>query len=136
MALPCQCAWDKLGGKHGGDALPPNVIRRTLPVVLAVACALAGRSDPVASQDQTFPREQVQAGSRLYEQRCAICHGRNMRNPDEEIGAFDLRYFPHDGHDRFIRSVTGGKNSMPAWGALISSADIEALWAYVCAGEK
>ena len=116
--------------------MPRKVIRRTLPVVLAVACALAGRSDPVASQSQTFPREQVQAGSRLYEQRCAICHGRNMRNPDEEIGAFDLRYFPRDGHDRFIRSVTGGKNSMPAWGALISSADMEALWAYVCAGEK
>jgi mono/diheme cytochrome c family protein len=118
-------------------ALPPSqVIRRTLPVVLAAACALAGRSDPIAAQDETFPREQVQAGARLYAQRCAICHGPNMRDPDGEIGAFDLRYFPRDSHDRFIRSVAGGKNSMPAWGGLISLAEIEALWAYVCAGEK
>jgi mono/diheme cytochrome c family protein len=117
--------------------LPPSqVIRRTLPIVLVLAFALVGRSDPVVAQNETFSREQVQAGSRVYAQRCATCHGRNMRNPDEEIGAFDLRYFPRDGHDRFIRSVTGGKNTMPAWGGLISPADIEALWAYVCAGEK
>ena len=116
--------------------MPPKVIRRTLAVVLAVACALAGRSDPVASQEQSFSREQVQAGSKLYAQRCAICHGPRMRDPDGEIGAFDLRYFPRDGHDRFIRSVAAGKNSMPAWGGLISLAEIEALWAYVCAGEK
>jgi mono/diheme cytochrome c family protein len=118
-------------------ALPPSqLIRRTLPIVLVLATALVGQSDPVAAQDETFSREQVQAGSRVYAQRCATCHGRNMRNPDEEIGAFDLRYFPRDEHDRFIRSVTDGKNSMPAWGAVISLADIEALWAYVCAGEK
>jgi len=117
--------------------LPPSqVIRCTLPIVLVLASAVVGRSDPVAAQDETFSREQVQAGSRLYAQRCATCHGRNMRNPDEEIGAFDLRYFPRTGHDRFVRSVMGGKNSMPAWGAVISLADIEALWAYVCAGEK
>jgi len=118
-------------------ALPPSqVICRTLPIVLVLAFALVGRTDPVAAQEETFPREQVQAGSRLYAQRCATCHGRNMRNPDEEIGAFDLKYFPRTGHDRFVRSVTDGKNSMPAWGAVISSADIEALWAYVCVGEK
>jgi mono/diheme cytochrome c family protein len=109
---------------------------KSFPLVLAVACALVGSSDPIAAQDQSFSREQVQAGSRLYAQRCATCHGRNMRDPDEEIGASDLRYFPRDGHDRFVRSVAGGKNSMPAWGSLISPADIEALWAYVCAGEK
>jgi mono/diheme cytochrome c family protein len=118
-------------------ALPPSqVIRRTLLIVLVLAFALVGRSDPTAAQNETFSREQVQAGSRVYAQRCATCHGRNMRNPDEEIGAVDLRYFPRDGHDRFVRSVTGGKNTMPAWGGLISPADIEALWAYLCAGEK
>jgi mono/diheme cytochrome c family protein len=119
-----------------GSLRASQLTGRTLSIVLALACAWVGRSGPVAAQDETFSRELVQAGSRLYAQRCATCHGRSMRNPDEEIGAFDLRYFPRDGHDRFIRSVTGGKNSMPAWGGLISPADIEALWAYVCAGEK
>src|SRR5262249_2388916 len=50
---------------------PSQVICHTLPIVLVLAFALAGRSDPVAAQDETFSREQVQAGSRLYAQRCA-----------------------------------------------------------------
>ena len=127
----------KFSNSTKNPALPLSQVScRTLPIVLALVCALVGRSDPVGAQGETFSREQVQAGSRLYAQRCATCHGRNMRNPDEEIGAFDLRYFPRDAHDRFIRSVTGGKNSMPAWGGLISPAELEALWAYVCSGEK
>jgi mono/diheme cytochrome c family protein len=32
--------------------------------------------------------------------------------------------------------VTKGKNSMPAWGDLLKPVEIEALWAYVVAGEK
>ena len=72
----------------------------------------------------------------MFAQRCAICHGQKMQNPDMDIGAFDLRYFPRDDHDRFVSSVTGGKNTMPAWGGVISPADIEALWAYVCTGDN
>jgi hypothetical protein len=59
-----------------------------------------------------------------------------MQNPDEEIGAFDLRQFPRDQHDRFVMSVSQGNNSMPSWGDRIKPSDIEALWAYVCAGER
>jgi mono/diheme cytochrome c family protein len=51
-------------------------------------------------------------------------------------GAFDLRTFPPDQKSRFITSVTKGKNSMPPWGGLFSPQEIEALWAYVMAGEK
>ena len=49
-------------------------------------------------------------------------------------GAFDLRTFPSDQKSRFVNSVTNGKNSMPPWGGLFSTDDIEALWAYVMAG--
>jgi len=90
---------------------------------------------PVAAQG-SFPPEQILAGSKTYAQRCAICHGQKMLNPDTDLGAFDLRTFPRDEHDRFVNSVTNGKSSMPAWGSLISRSDIEELWAYVCAGEK
>ena len=83
-----------------------------------------------------FAPEQVQAGSLLYSRNCAICHGQRMQNPDEEIGAFDLRQFPHDQHDRFVASVSRGLNAMPAWGGVFKPADVEALWAYVCEGEK
>jgi mono/diheme cytochrome c family protein len=60
----------------------------------------------------------------------------SMQNPDEEIGAVDLRHFPHDQHDRFVASVSRGVNAMPAWGGVLKPAEVEALWAYVCEGEK
>jgi mono/diheme cytochrome c family protein len=59
-----------------------------------------------------------------------------MRDPDVEIGAFDLRQFPRDQHDRFVNSVTYGKDIMPSWGNELKPADIEALWAYVCTEER
>ena len=56
-----------------------------------------------------------------------------MQDPES---AFDLRKFPPAEHDRFVRSVKSGKNQMPPWGDLLTSDDIEALWAYVIMGEK
>ncbi len=85
---------------------------------------------------ETFPPGLVQIGSKIYATNCAICHGPKMENPDTEVGAFDLRFFPHDEHDRFVDSVTNGKNAMPSWGDRLKLADIEALWAFVCADEK
>jgi mono/diheme cytochrome c family protein len=76
--------------------------------------------------------EQVKRGSGLYAQHCAPCHGVRMQDPD----AFDLRKFPRDGHARFVRSVTHGKNSMPPWGGLLQPDEIASLWAYVVRGEK
>ena len=72
-------------------------------------------------------------GSGMYAQNCAPCHGPRMRDPD---GAFDLRTFPRDQKSRFLTSVMKGKNSMPPFGGLFQSGEIEALWAYVTAGEK
>jgi mono/diheme cytochrome c family protein len=47
-----------------------------------------------------------------------------------------LRKFPHDQRSRFINSVTNGKNQMPPWRGQLKPEEIEALWAYVVAGEK
>jgi mono/diheme cytochrome c family protein len=101
---------------------------------LVALSMLAFFAQPLLAAD--FAPEQVQAGSSLYLRNCAICHGRGMQNPDEEIGAFDLRHFPHDQHDRFVASVSRGVNAMPAWGGVLKPAEVEALWAYVCEGEK
>ena len=51
-------------------------------------------------------------------------------------GSFDLRTFPPGQYARFAGSVTKGKNNMPPWGEVLSPDDLEALWAYVVAGEK
>ena len=56
-----------------------------------------------------------------------------MKNPE---GAFDLPTFPKDGKERFVRSVSKGKNSMPPWDGLLKPEEIEALWAYVHTGDK
>src|SRR5690242_20597347 len=77
--------------------------------------------------------EQIKKGSELFAHHCAPCHGVRMKDPE---GAFDLRKFPPDAHERFVRSVTKGKNSMPPWGGLLQSDEIASLWAYVVAGEK
>jgi mono/diheme cytochrome c family protein len=84
-----------------------------------------------AAQDATS--EQFKLGSDTYARHCSACHGARMKNPE---GAFDLPTFPKDGKDRFVRSVSKGKNSMPPWDGLLKPDEIEALWAYVYTGEK
>jgi mono/diheme cytochrome c family protein len=94
---------------------------------LALACAGA------RAQEQTqFPPEQIKNGAELFARHCATCHGTRMRNPQ---WAIDLRTFPRDAHDRFVDSVTYGKRNMPPWDDVLGSDDIEALWAYLVAGE-
>ena len=81
---------------------------------------------------EVFPPERVAAGAAIFARNCSPCHGTRMLNPE---AAFDLRQFPPDQHDRFVNSVTRGKNQMPPWGDLFKADEIEALWAYVTAGE-
>lgn len=102
-----------------------------LSAVLALACAAAAPGE--TPQAPSFAPEQVRAGAAIFARNCSPCHGARMADPQ---GAFDLRNFPHDQHARFVSSVARGKNSMPPWGDLLKPEEIEALWAYVVAGEK
>ena len=72
-------------------------------------------------------------GAEIFERNCAPCHGPRMQDPES---AFDLRKFPRDQYDRFVNSVTRGKNQMPPWGDMLKPEEIEALWAYVTTGER
>ncbi len=82
---------------------------------------------------EDFPPDRIKAGAAIYSRNCSPCHGTRMQNPE---AAFDLRTFPPDEHERFVSSVTHGKNQMPPWGDLFNANDIESLWAYVMAGER
>jgi mono/diheme cytochrome c family protein len=104
--------------------MPGRAIGAT--VALAVTCVSA-------ACEESFPPEQIRAGAEIFERNCAPCHGPQMRDPES---AFDLRKFPHNQHDRFVTSVTRGKNQMPPWGDMLKSDEIEALWAYVTVGER
>jgi mono/diheme cytochrome c family protein len=113
----------------GEGAGLPRFVRRGAKGVIAIAAMVA--LDAAAAQE--FPPQQIEAGAKIFARNCSPCHGARMRDPE---GAFDLRKFPHDAHDRFIASVTRGRNQMPPWGDLLKPEEIEALWAYVVAGEK
>ena len=93
---------------------------------LALTCASA------AAQEQ-FPPEQVKTGASLFARHCATCHGTRMRNPQ---WGTDLRTFPRDARVRFVDSVANGKRNMPPWDDVLKADEMEALWAYVMAGER
>jgi len=94
-------------------------------VALVLACAHA--------QAQPFPPEQIGRGAALYVTYCVTCHGWQMEHPG---GSFDLRLFPPGQFARFASAVLKGKNTMPPWGDVLGAAEVEALWAYVLAGER
>lgn len=82
---------------------------------------------------QVFTPGQIQAGAEVFARHCAPCHGARMIKPEVD---FDLRKFPRDQPGRFVNSVTNGKNAMPPWSGVLKPDEIDALWAYVIAGEK
>jgi mono/diheme cytochrome c family protein len=82
---------------------------------------------------QPFAAEQIKKGAELYETHCQTCHGPRLANPP---WAPDLRKFPREDRARFVDTVTYGKRGMPPWDDVLKPEDIEALWAYVLAGEK
>jgi mono/diheme cytochrome c family protein len=119
----------------GEGASPPRFAEwfRSVAAAAALSAATALGVGGAAAQEPSFPPEQIVTGAKIFARNCSPCHGARMRDPE---GAFDLRKFPHDAHDRFVNSVTHGKGQMPPWGDLLKPDDIEALWSYVVAGEK
>jgi cytochrome c6 len=103
-------------------------------VELTIVAALCLANAAAATEEaQGFPKEQVAAGAELYAVNCSPCHGARMQDAG---AAFNLRKFPPDQHDRFINSVTRGKNQMPPWGDFFKPDQLEALWSYIMAGER
>jgi mono/diheme cytochrome c family protein len=88
--------------------------------LIALAFVLV-HSPAIAEEAQSFPKEQIAAGAELYAVNCSPCHGARMQDPG---AAFNLRKFPP------------GKNQMPPWGDFFKPEQLEALWAYIMAGER
>ena len=104
--------------KHGIAAL-----------LLLTLCASSVAQSPGSA---SFPPEQIQRGATLYAANCESCHGVRMIGPP---WAIDLATFPRDRPDRFVDSVTYGVRTMPPWGDVLKPDDVQALWAYLVAGE-
>ena len=67
-------------------------------------------------------------GRKTYTSYCARCHGFNLVMV---TGTFDLRQFPKDDKERFVRSVSKGVRAMPAWEGVVKPEEIDAIWTYV-----
>ena len=72
-------------------------------------------------------------GLRLRRIRPTPCHGVRLNGSEM---AFDLRKFPPGQRERFLTSVTRGKNQMPPWGDFFKPDQLDMLWAYISAGER
>ena len=108
-----------------GNGKTPRV---ALALCITLVCASAAAQDA-----KPFPPEQIKRGADLYKSHCEACHGVRMVGPP---WATDLKTFPRDKPARFVDAVTYGVRAMPPWGDLLKPEEIEALWAYVVAGEK
>ena len=108
------------------------VVRKAVGLAAGVALMALAAQLPAQSPEQ-FPPDRVKAGADLYAQTCSHCHGPRML---ESQVPMDLRKFPPGEKSRFIRSVIKGKDQMPPFGGLYKAEEIEALWAYVMAGER
>lgn len=96
-------------------------------IMLALGGALMGLAQ--AQPAPRFSSESVEKGRELFHRTCAQCHGRNMVNSGTTV--YDLRRFPVDQPERFVHSVTQGKNNMPSFKDAVSEDELKLLWAYV-----
>src|SRR5262249_1815569 len=106
---------------------PPKIARmptRFRPSSLWLAAALA--ASPCLAADQA----QIDKGAAVYAQRCEGCHGQGLRNTSGGW-SFDLRKLKPGEHDRFVESVTTGKDNMPSWYGILADDEIEAIWSYI-----
>lgn len=92
----------------------------TALAVLALAVMVAHRA-LAADADE---------GENIYENYCVNCHGEGLVNNSGGV-TFDLRKLRPDEHDRFINSVTNGKNQMPPWKGVLDREKMEDIWAYI-----
>ena len=108
-------------------------MRLKVLVTAAMAVALCGAAAFAQEQSQTSAPEQVKVGAALYATNCSPCHGVRLNGAGMAV---DLLKFPPGQGERFVTSVTRGKNQRPPWGDFFKPEELDALWAYVAAGER
>jgi mono/diheme cytochrome c family protein len=106
---------------------------RFIVVLMHVVAGVPALAQSAGPNTERFALEEIRLGAEIFARNCSPCHGPRMQDPE---GAFDLRTFPPAEHSRFVNSVSYGKSQMPPWAGLLKPEEIEALWAYVVAGEK
>jgi cytochrome c oxidase cbb3-type subunit 3 len=101
-------------------------------LLIALAGFLAGRSDASA---QTSNDDQLQLGSRIFAENCAVCHG---ETGEGRVGATLSKNWPAIRPDLTVKTITerGIQGSpMPAWGVRyggpLNETEVDAVVAYI-----
>ncbi len=103
-----------------------------MPGLFISGCA----TRPLATQEAGYPAQKVDARG-LFVENCAICHGRNGRAHTFHgwlVGARNLtrpKWQDNTTDDEIRDAIRSGPSVMPAFGKKLSSAEIDALAAYV-----
>jgi mono/diheme cytochrome c family protein len=97
-----------------------------LPFWLVLVAAIADGRMPAHGETSSL----AETGAAVYALRCSGCHGVELHNTSGGQ-VFDLRRLRPDEHDRFVDSVTSGKDNMPSWYGILSDEEIESIWAYI-----
>jgi mono/diheme cytochrome c family protein len=81
----------------------------------------------------------VDAGKKIYLDRCALCHGASGKGDGTAAAGLNPKPRNHtDGsymngrtNDQLIEVIRNGKGAMPAWGAILSDAEVHSVLKYV-----
>jgi mono/diheme cytochrome c family protein len=106
------------------------VRQKSLIMKLRTFCFLVACIVLTPSWASAVEGSRAEAGAAIYALRCAGCHGESLNNTSGGW-SFDLRRLRPDEHDRFVDSVTSGKDNMPSWYGILKNEEIEAIWAYI-----
>jgi cbb3-type cytochrome c oxidase subunit III len=111
-------------------------VKTSLLILTLLLCAWQARPAP-QKQAVAEDKESAQTPA-LFKERCARCHGEDGRGQTvigNMVGAPDFTaegwWGGEKNERRFIRSITEGKDEMPAFGKKLTRSEIKALAAYV-----
>jgi mono/diheme cytochrome c family protein len=82
-----------------------------------------------AAPDKTVKDSaKIEAGERVYNYNCAVCHGDGLVSS----GQFpNLRRLSVNDRAKFDTTVRNGRNQMPPWKDMLSDAEIDQIWSYI-----
>jgi mono/diheme cytochrome c family protein len=113
-----------------GARAPPKIVRMRNPIFLQPPLLWLAGALAVSPSLAAADAAQVEKGATVYALRCEGCHGQGLRNSSGGW-SFDLRKLKPGEHERFVESVTSGKDNMPSWYGILKDDEIEAIWSYI-----
>src|SRR4051794_11389616 len=110
---------------------------RTAALLLTAVLLAACSTEPHKSDAELGLNPQQAQGKRVWEQRCQDCHfaylSRDLRGPSMQ-GLFKKQYMPSGtpANDDRVRDVINlGRSKMPAFGRVLTPAQVDDLLAYL-----